>query len=244
MTTESDKNAKQKVVFCVPTVKGPYPEFIKSLEASIPLVVEAGYDEGIAQEVGNPYISAARAGMTRKALDAKADIIVYLDHDLSWDPADLLQLIQTEGDVVSGTYRFKTPEEEKYMGSLLTDEDGFPIVRPSDGALKSSMIPGGFIKVTRSALQKIARRYPELLYGDPFNYHIDLFQHGAHQGIWWGEDYAFARRWLDMGEDIWTVPDMNVHHWNSDGTVFEGNLHKFLLKQEGGSDHQKENDNV
>ena len=69
-------------------------------------------------------------------------------------------------------------------------------------------------------------------------------QHGAHQGIWWGEDYAFARRWLDMGEDIWTVPDMNVHHWNSDGIVFEGNLHKFLLKQEGGSDHQKENDNV
>jgi hypothetical protein len=239
MEIKSDEIApvKRKVVFCMPTVVGPYPEFIKSLEASIPLLVEAGWDEGISQEIGNPYISAARSTMTRKALDAKADVIVYLDHDLSWDAHDLLKLIETEGDVVGGTYRFKK-DEEVYMGSLLTHDD-MPIVRESDGAVRSSMVPAGFLKVTRAALISYARRYPELLYGDPFNYCIDLFSHGAHDGIWWGEDYAFCRRWSDMGGEIWTPPDMNIHHHTKDG-VFEGNLHKFLLRQEGGSNYEKE----
>ena len=61
-------------------------------------------------EVGSPYISAARATMLRKALDAKADVIVFIDHDLSWRPGDLLKLIETTGDVVGGTYRFKQDE--------------------------------------------------------------------------------------------------------------------------------------
>jgi len=93
----------KKVVFCLPTVKRPYQQCLDSIEASLPLIKAAGWDEGMVNEVGNPYISAARATMLRKALDAKADVIVFIDHDLSWRPADMLKLIETEGDVVAGT---------------------------------------------------------------------------------------------------------------------------------------------
>ena len=237
MSTESGTTAKRKVVFCVPTVTRPYDCFIKSLEDSIPLIVDAGWDEGFVHETGNPYISAARAIMTRKALDAKADVIVYLDHDLSWTPDALLKLIETEGDVVAGTYRFKK-DEEQYMGSLFND-DGYPIIRESDGALKALTAPAGFLKVTKQALVKMARKHPELLYGDPFNYSLDLFHHGAKDGMWWGEDYAFCVRWVDMGEDLWTPPDLNVHHHTPD-RCFEGNLHEFLCRQEGGSNFKGE----
>lgn len=230
----------KKVVFCLPTVKRPYDQCIEALEASIPLVIEAGWEESLAQEVGNPYISAARGEMTRKALDAKADVVVYIDHDLSWRPEDLLKLIETEGDVVAGTYRFKTLEEEKYMGSLICCSDGFPVVRPSDGALQAANAPAGFLKVTKLALIKIARRHPELLYGDPFNATLDLFNHGAYNGVWWGEDYAFCRRWVDMGESIWTPPDMSISHWDYNGVEYKGNLHEFLLSQEGGSNHKED----
>ena len=233
MTTTSDQitNSKKpkKVVFCMPTVTRPYDCWVKSLEESVPLIEAAGYEHGLAQEVGNPYISVARADMTRRALDQKADIIVYLDHDLSWDPQDLLKLIETEGDVVGGTYRYKC-EEVKYMGSL-HHNDGFPLVRATDGAFKADMVPAGFLKITKHALVAYARAYPELLYGDPFNYGIDLFNHGAHKGMWWGEDYAFCRRWHELGGDIWTPPDMNINHHGADGTVFKGNLHQFLMAQ-------------
>ena len=103
---------KKKVIFCTPSLAGPTKPYIAALEASIPLIVEAGWDEGYAQEIGNVYISAARSFLLRKAVTAKADVIVFIDYDLSWDPKDLLTLIETEGDVVAGTYRFKKDEEE------------------------------------------------------------------------------------------------------------------------------------
>lgn len=222
-----------KVVFCVPTLTKPFQQCLDSLKASIPLIEEAGFEHGMVNEVGCPYISAARATMLRKALDAKADIIVFIDHDLSWEPGDLLKLIQTKGDVVSGTYRFKK-EEVEYMGALITDDDGFPIAR-DDGALRAHSIPAGFLKITESCVDTIIKAYPELCYGKRYAPHVDLFNHGAYQGVWWGEDYAFARRWRDCGGEVWLVPDLNLTHHSKDA-AFPGNYHRFLMRQPGGSE--------
>lgn len=218
-----------KVIFCTPSLAGPTAPYIKALEQSIPLIVGAGWAEGYAQEVGNPYISAARANMTRKALDAKADVIVYLDYDLSWRPSDLLKLIETPGDVVAGTYRYKKPEEE-YMGTVVTDASHIPQGRASDGCLAAICVPAGFLKVTKEAIHKFMGAYPELVYGERYNPSVDLFNHGAHEGVWYGEDYAFCRNWIDSGEEIWIVPDLDLDHHAKD-EVFKGNFHQFLLKQ-------------
>ena len=220
-----------KVVFATPTVKSPLAPYFKSLEASIPLIKEAGWEEGAVFEIGNPYISVARSTMLRKALDAKADVIVFIDHDVSWDAQDLLTLIQTEGDVVAGTYRFKKAEEE-YMGALISDSQMRPVVR-ADGCIKSDRIPAGFMKITADAVNKFMTAYPELCYGPKYNLSVDLFNHGAHKGTWYGEDYAFSRNWIDCGGEIWTIPDLNINHHSAD-EVFKGNLHTFLRKQPGG----------
>lgn len=228
---------EKNVTFCTPSLSGPTAPYIEALEASVPLIQAAGWKESYAQEVGCPYISASRANMTRKALDAGATTIIYIDYDLTWDPKDLLTLLETEGDVVAGTYRYKE-DEERYMGSLRCDEDGFPIIRESDGALQAGMAPAGFLKVTKNALIRFAKAYPELLYGDPFNYALDLFNHGAINGVWWGEDYAFCMRWLDKCGEIWTPPNLNLNHYSKERDIlYRGNLHEFLLKQDGGSNH-------
>ncbi len=220
-----------KVVFCVPTIKRPYQQCLDSLEASYPLIKAAGWDEGMVNEVGNPYISAARATMLRKALDAKADVIVFIDHDLSWRPADLLTLINTEGDVVSGTYRFKS-DEVSYMGTIHSTPAGTPVVR-ADGAIKARLLPAGFLKVTTAAVDRFMTAYPELCYGEKYRLSVDLFNHGAHKGVWWGEDYAFCRRWEEMGEDAWLVPDLQLDHHSADKS-YPGNFHMYLRQQPGG----------
>lgn len=217
-----------KVIFCTPSRVRPTDHYIKSLEDSIPLIVDAGWTEGWVQELGCPYISSARATMTRKALDAKADVIVYIDDDLSWQPGALLKLLETPGDVVSGTYRFKKPEEQ-YMGCLICHPNGTPQVR-DDGALKADRVPGGFLKVTAGAIEKFMTAYPELMFGPKYAPSIDLFNHGAHKGTWYGEDYAFSRNWIDAGGDIWIVPDLNINHHSAD-EVFAGNFHQFMLNQ-------------
>ena len=223
----------KKVVLCVPTLTRPHQATIESIKNSVPLLESAGYEHYMVSEIGCPYISAARSTMLRKALDVKADIIVFIDHDVSWKPSDLLKLIETDGDVVAGLYRFKQDGEVKYMGVLDDDKDGMPKVR-EDGAIKADRVPAGFLKITRNCVNRFMQAYPHLMYGEASNPSIDIFNHGAHKGAWWGEDYSFSRNWIDAGGDIWVVPDLDINHHSKD-EVFEGNYHEFLLRQPGGS---------
>lgn len=225
----------KKCVFCVPSLEGPTTPFIDSVGASIASLDEAGWEHFTVEERGCPYISSARATMLRKALDIRPDCIVFLDYDLSWQPDALLKLIETEGPVVSGAYRFKC-DEEKYMGRLAEDERGRPITR-HDGCVQAEWVPAGFLKITLEAVDWFMRSYPELLYGPRFAPFVDIFQHGAHEGLWWGEDYAFSRRWGACGGQIWVIPDLDITHHakQKDGTYkpFPGNYHQFLLRQPG-----------
>lgn len=224
-----------KVVFACPTVNRPYDAFLKAMEDSVPCLDAAGIDHKIVWSINNAYISAARASMLRQVMDAQADAVVFLDHDLSWDPPDILKLIQTHGGVVAGTYRFKTDEEE-YMGTIHSGTDGRPLLRLPDRCIKASRIPAGFLKVTKEAVGRFMENYPNLVYGPPWNPSVDLFNHGAHKGLWYGEDYAFARNCCDANIDIWIVPNLNIDHHHVDPAtkehkVFPGNFHKFLLRQ-------------
>jgi hypothetical protein len=224
---------KGKVIFCIPTITKPYQACLDSLAASLPLIQAAGWDEGMANSIGCPYISRARATMLRKAQDAQADVIVFIDHDMSWRPQDLLTLIETPGDVVAGTYRFKH-EPEEYMGALLPDIHQKPQVR-SDGCVLAHCVPAGFLKITREALSKFMFHFPELQYIEEGTLTVDLFNHGVHKGVWYGEDYAFSRNWNERCGQIWIVPDLDLDHHTKDA-VYQGNFHRFLLRQPGGSE--------
>lgn len=234
-----------KVIFCTPTISKPTAPFLSSLKKSIPLIHKAGWEEGSVYEVGCPYISHARAKMLRKALDAKADVIVFIDHDLSWEPEDLLTLIETQGDVVAGTYRFKKDEEE-YMGVLISNDNGTPIIR-NDGCVLAHSVPAGFLKVTVDAVEKFMTAYPDLCYGKKHSPEVDLFNHGAHKGVWYGEDYAFSRNWRDLGGEIWLIPNLNINHhdYSRDEKslivekTYKGNFHQYLLRQPGGSEFKE-----
>lgn len=223
----------RKVVLAVPTTSRPYQQCIDSIEASIAPIKAAGWTLCAITEIGNPYISAARSTMLRKAQAANADVVVFIDHDLSFPPDALLRLIETEGNVVAGTYRFKR-EPEEYMGALQPDIAGNPQVR-ADGCVKAYCIPAGFLKVTKEAVGRFMLAYPELMYLDKGILTVDLFNHGAHKGVWYGEDYAFSRNWLATGGEIWIVPDLDLTHWAGEWP-FPGNFHRYLRGQPGGSE--------
>lgn len=223
----------KKVVLCVPTMTRPYDVCLESIKLSLPFIEQSGWEHAMVTEIGCPYISGARATMLRKALDAGADVIVFIDHDLSWNASALQKLIDTEGDVVGGIYRFKEDGPDRYMG-VLDDIDGMPQVR-ADGAIKATRVPAGFLKVTKEAVNKFMTAYPDLCYGEQYHRSVDLFNHGAHKGQWWGEDYAFSRNWIACGGEIWILPGIDLDHHTTE-KAYNGNYHKFMLQQPGGSD--------
>lgn len=176
--------------------------------------------------------------MLGKALATDAEAFVFIDDDVAWRPQDMVKLLKTEGDVVAGVYRFKT-NEVKYMGLIFTDEEGRPEKVRDDGAILADRVPAGFLKVSRRAVEEFSKAYPELITDKDVPPSVDLFNHGAYKGLWWGEDYAFSRRWRACGGEIWIVPDMNIDHHHRNGRVFEGNFHEFLLRQPGGSEYRE-----
>ena len=101
--------------------------------------------------------------------------------------------------------------------------------------LRGKSAPAGFLKITADAVDAFMGAYPELCYGSPWNYSVDLFNHGVHEGVWYGEDYAMSRRWNAMGGQIWIIPDLDLTHWDKEKS-FPGNFHQFLLRQPGGSE--------
>ena len=217
-----------KCVFCIPTLTRPFKATLESLKASVPLLDKAGWEHQMVTEVGCPYISGARATMLRKALDAKADVIVFIDHDLSWRANDLLKLLNAEGEVVAGLYRFKE-KNEKYMGVIDDDPVTHIPKQREDGCVKATRVPAGFLKVTKEAVGRFMDAYPDLCYGEKYHQSVDLFNHGAHKGQWWGEDYAFSRNWIDLGGEIWVVPDLSLAHHAKD-EVYLGNWHDFMIR--------------
>lgn len=232
LTADTGSDDRRKVVIATPTYTEPLPAYLRSFEATARAFQAQGRELRSTFKVRSPYISHARAEMLGKALHAGADDVVFIDHDLEWEPETFFRLIETPGDVVSGLYRFKL-EPEEYMGAIRPDAEGRPIVR-EDGCIRADWIPGGFMKITKEGVDRFMRAYPELCFGPRFALMVDLFNHGAWDGQWWGEDYSFSRRWNAMGGEIWVVPDLDLTHHDA-GRAYPGNFHDFLARQPGGA---------
>lgn len=214
-----------RVAFCTPTGTRPHDAYLDALERSVPHL--DGYEHATCFTVGSVYISWARMDALGKALRWGADQVVFIDHDVSWRPEDLKKLLETPGDVVGGTYRFKIPEHI-YMGRPMIGEKGAPLVR-DDGCILMQYLPAGFLRVSRAAIEKFMAAYPHLVIQEKGEPNVDLFNHGVHQGVWFGEDYAFSRNWRDLGGELWCIPDLNLDHHGKD-KVWPGNYHQWLLR--------------
>ena len=216
-----------KLVIATPTVKRPHDAYLKALEDCIPALDALGIEHYAVNEIGSAYISAARATMCRKAMDAKADHVLFIDHDVSWTPESIVKLIDTPGDVVCGTYRYKQ-EEERYMGYFYQIE-GVPCARWPDNVIEAERMPAGFLRVSKEAIDLFMKTHPNLCFGPQYARAVDLFNHGADGTEWWGEDYMFSRNWRATGNPMWVVPDLDIAHHDGDKT-YPGNLQKFILK--------------
>lgn len=136
--------------------------------------------------------------------------LVFIDTDLEWKGDEFLRLCSHPVDVVGGAYPFK-------------DESGdFPLRWPSDGLMEENglwrvqAVTPGFFRVTRKALEKIAREMPWLEYKDKPNavgQRSWMFFDNLHRpsGIY-DEGYIFCEHWRTVGGTVWLDPDMNLTH--------------------------------
>lgn len=149
--------------------------------------------------------------------------LLFIDADIYWEPKDALRLITSPHDVIGGAYRKKTDDAELYNVS--------GIKTSHTGLLEVDYLGTGFLKISRKAIEKMMRRYPEFKYNGPDGRDAyGLFQAPIADGKLTGEDAFFCQHWGKIGGKVWLDPDMTLHHVGS--KAYRGNFREMIERAE------------
>jgi len=184
---------------------------------------------------GDALITRARASLLSQFLDdPSATHLLFIDADIGFEPEQVLRLIECGAEMCAAVYPIKRIDWQR-MKSALSGEQANPAaslhyafevedpnaVVASSGFIKVRYAGTGFLMIRRAALERMCVHYPHLRYkGD---HSIDaatksdnrfaLFECAiAEDGTYLSEDFAFCKRWTDMGGEIWADLNSRLHH--------------------------------
>jgi hypothetical protein len=173
--------------------------------------------------------------------------LLFIDADISFDPATVLRYLSFDKDVVAGIYPIKklnigelrrlpidddrTAEAASYNYSskLIIDENNMP----QNGFARVDYAGSGFMMIKRQALETMVLRYPKLQYQDDFTgakteAFYAFFDTMIHEGHFLPEDYSFCWRWRDIGGEIWGDVASRFDHVGK--FVYSGHIAAVALK--------------
>lgn len=187
---------------------------------------------------GEALITRARSRLAANFLaHPQATHILYIDADIGFAPENVFRLLEADKDVIAAVCPLKHIDWEKVRGAakagvqdLQAAAIGYVVrflptpdqsVEVDDkGFAKVAYGGTGFLMIRRGALQRLADAHPELkarlspTADAPGIEAVMLFdtlierETGQHLS----EDYAFCRRWRDLGGDIWADFEARLTH--------------------------------
>jgi hypothetical protein len=185
---------------------------------------------------GDALITRARASLISQFLDdADATHLLFVDADIGFEPEQVLRLLECGADMCAAVYPIKRIDWDKVKTTV---ESGRPdpgaaalqyvfevddpnAVIESSGFVRVRYAGTGFLMIRRGALEAMCARYPQLRYkrdhsidaATASNNRFALFECMiAEDGTYLSEDFAFCKRWIDMGGEIWADLKSKLNH--------------------------------
>ena len=186
---------------------------------------------------GEALITRARSRLAAQFLaHAEATHLLFIDSDIGFAPDDVFRLLAADREVVAAVCPLKKIDWEKTRAAVKADvadlqqaSIGYVVrflpnaessVEVNAGFAKVAYAGTGFLMISRPALQRIGDAHPELRarmgdMADPlaaeavmvFDTMIE-----PETGQYLSEDYAFCRRWRDLGGEIWADFEARLTH--------------------------------
>jgi hypothetical protein len=186
---------------------------------------------------GDALITRARSRLAARFLaHGQATHILFCDADIGFSPENLFRLLSADKPVIGGVYPLKMIDWDKARAAakadapdLLAASLGYVIrfiptpdhsVSIEDGMAQVAYAGTGFLLIQRAALQHLVDAHPELRakMGDMSDKLADeavmVFETmiEPETGQYLSEDYAFCRRWQDLGGEIWADMEARLTH--------------------------------
>jgi len=157
-------------------------------------------------------VQRARNDLMSIALNQGYDCLVFVDSDVEFSPEWLLELIESEEDVIGGTYP-KKGETESYPVKALTDQNGELLLVPdSRGLLEVLGLGTGFVKISRAAIQALWDTSPVYKNTETGTDNRMMCNVEVRNGVFMSEDILLFERLRDMGFRVWLDPKMTCNH--------------------------------
>src|SRR5208282_625212 len=184
----------------------------------------AGVNLKVLFKDGDALITRARASLISQFLDdPSATHLLFIDADIGFEPDQVLRLIECGADMCAGVYPIKRIDWDKVksiveagrpnpdaaaLKYVFEVEDPNAVVEKS-GFIKVRYAGTGFLMIRRQALQRMCAHYPQLRYRRD---HSTDAATPSDNRTYLSEDFAFCKRWTDMGGEIWADLRSKLQH--------------------------------
>lgn len=208
-----------KVLVATPAYGGQVTE--KYFQSIIGLL-HASYSWGIQIDVltisNESLITRARNDIAATFLAGDWTDLLWIDGDIQFTPDHVARLLQAPYEVCATPYPMKALDWEKMANtfggteelrkasvlSVINAETDAP---REEGFIKCVDAGTGFMRVTRTAMEKLVAAHPELEYQTDVHGQSGkrwaIYDTMLADGRYLSEDYAFCRRWQAIGGEVW-----------------------------------------
>ena len=167
--------------------------------------------------------------------------MLFIDADIDFQASSIEAMVKKNKDVISVPYPMKTFNWEKTFANFrdgkIKDEkqlamggNTYPMRLPNEnnfsienGCIEVSHSPTGCMLIKRSVIEKMIEKYPHLKINQPtiingkpverpflYNFFDTMFDPVEH--TYMGEDFAFCKRWKDIGGTCHAIVDQFITH--------------------------------
>ena len=186
---------------------------------------------------GEALITRARSRLAAQFLaHPEATHLLFVDSDVGFRPKNVFRLLDAGREVAAGVYPLKHIDWEKAraaakagVADLQAASLGYVVrflptadksVDVQDGFAQVAYAGTGFLLIARPALRRLVEAHPELRakMGDmadalaPEAVMVFETMIEPETGQYLSEDYAFCRRWRDLGGEIWADVESRLTH--------------------------------
>lgn len=168
-------------------------------------------------------VQRARNDIVQLALETGVDDLVFIDTDVDWHPEDFFRLLEHDVDIVGGVYP-KKGDQEQYPVKMLNQ-----YIVNELGLVEVTGLPTGFMRIKKSALQKIwdsSLEYKEPHKEKPCRMVFDV--RITDQGELQSEDISFCEKWKMLDGKLYLDPEIDLAHVGTKRWV--GNFRKWIEK--------------
>ena len=190
-------------------------------------------------------ITRARNSMAFDFLKSDATHMMFIDADISFNPNDVVRMVQADKDIICGIYPKKeinwqtvrnainagVPDDQlkHHTGAFVVNlvdyqtEVTVPINQPVEIWNGGT----GFMLIQRHVLETMVVAHPEWFYEFKGEDICGVFDFQNRDGVYLGEDYLFCDRAREHGYKIYIDVDISLPHVGTD--TFEYNFREEVV---------------